>query len=145
MTIGFIDVLDSVSDAFWCGWLGGSAIIAGGKAWTLLVNPHKKVTDLLGHIGTPGFRRELAVGVAVYTVARVCFSVLENKLQLTPDSLIEKMYAVITGGVSIAAGCVIATKITHSSYHYLSYLMIAVIVFRAARWCLHGNSVSSSG
>lgn len=50
------------------GWIACTSLIVGGKLWTLLTDPTVKVSTLMGHIGTPACRRELAVGIAVYSL-----------------------------------------------------------------------------
>lgn len=111
---------------FWCGWLSGSAILAGAKL-TLITNPEVRVSELLGHIGTPSFRRELAVGLAVYLCVKAIFSAIVDE----PDTFSWRILLPDVAG--IALGSLAASKLTHRVYHYVLYpmcvLTIAIIAY----------------
>ena len=94
--------------------MGGGALIAGGKLWTLMTDSSVKVSTLLGHIGTPHFRRQLAVGLAVSCVSFKVFEYISIKKQMDPETLSGKIYLVFATGVTAALGSFTASKVTHT-------------------------------
>lgn len=107
---------------FWCGWLGGSTILAGGKIWTLITNSEVKVSQLLGHIGTPSFRRELAVGITVYIFTIAIFELLSEKADIDLE------ITFLPTAVAIALASLAASKLTHRYYHYVLYPMCVLSI-----------------
>ncbi len=122
-----LGTINTTVGGFWSGWLGGSTILAGGKIWTMLFDPKKKVSGLLGHIGTPGFRRELAVGMAVYALTSCIFAVLAEHLKIKSASA-TLVYSVLTQTISIAIASLSATAITYVGYHYVLYVVSAISI-----------------
>lgn len=111
---------------FWSGWLGGTTVLAAGKLWTLVFSPAKTTTELLGHIGTPLFRRELAVGLAVYALSSTLFALIGDKLSLNPNTLSGRVYTVLTHAISIALASAAAASITSFSYQCMFYTAVAL-------------------
>ncbi len=111
---------------FWSGFLGGTAIIAGGKLWTLMTDSSVKVSTLLGHIGTPNFRRQLAVGLAVSCVSFKIFEYIHIKKQIDFESLSGKIYNIIATAVAVALGSFAASKVTHAGYRIVLYSTCAL-------------------
>ena len=113
---------------FWSGWIGGGALIAGGKLWTLMTDPQVKVSTLLGYIGTPAFRRQLAVGTAVACVTIVIFEYICTKSQIERDSLSGKIFTMFAVAATAALGSFAAHAITHSRYILVLYSITTLSV-----------------
>jgi spore maturation protein SpmB len=122
------------------GFLGVTAVMAGGKLWTSMNNPHQKVSNLLGTIGTPEFRRQAAVGLGVQSITSSIFYMLvkdiEEKLgsNTNASNIKNRIKTVIILALSGALGVVAAAATTHENYRKTQYVAIAsaVIFFGGA-------------
>lgn len=114
--------------SFWAGFLGGSALIAAGKLWSVLTN-QAKVSELLGHLGTPLFRRQLATGAAVYGFSIVMFNLIGQKYGLMNDGTLSgNIFIISTRAVAGALGCGAAVAIPYSGYQTLFYTVSILTV-----------------
>jgi hypothetical protein len=112
---------------FWGGWLGGSALIGGGKLWTLLTKSDRKVSDLLGHVGKPAFRRQLAVGAAIACLCSRLLRLLSSEnAKFNQASLSHKTFVMISISLSLATGSFCASQLSHTAYRVILYSMIAL-------------------
>ena len=110
-------LLDGIAMGFCAGWAIGSTSIAGGKLYTVLLAPEKKVHEVLGHFGKPSFRRELCVtGATALCVTRTC-------------SLIGEMFDLnfFKGLGTAAAGC-IACAVSYNYADYANYDVLKAVV-----------------
>jgi hypothetical protein len=110
---------------FYKGWLAGVAIIAGGKVWTHLFCQTKTVPALLGHIGTPIFRQQLAVFILVSSI----FWYISDKFidRLNPN--LETPIRVFRHMTSTAIGSLAAATTSTSTYLKLHKLAFGVLIF----------------
>ncbi len=116
----------STVSSFWVGLLGGTAIQAGGKLWTVFVNPAQNATKLLGHIATPVFQRQLAVGFCVYGLCVKLFLFLGVKICPDWSGLKGRGYIILTNAISIAIASAAATLILPLHYDYMLGFMTIV-------------------
>lgn len=120
--------VNTTVQGFWTGWAAGTSLIAGGKMWCVFFDPKESVSGLLGHIGKPSFRRELAIAVAVYSFTQIIFTSLSEWLSINPESLTGKCYRFTARSLSIAGGALAATNIDHSLYHAIEYTAAGFLV-----------------
>jgi hypothetical protein len=113
---------------FWGGWVGAGALIAGGKLWTLMTDPQLKVSTLLGHIGTPSFRRQLAVGAAVSCVAFVIFEYVYSKNQMEKNNLTGRIRTYSSTAAACALGSFAGASVTHAGYKLVLYSICGLTV-----------------
>jgi hypothetical protein len=113
---------------FWSGWLAASAVIAAGKVWTVLSHSELTTSQVLGHIGTPSFRRELAVGLAVYTLTTYIFKQLGGQNLVSSEGLADKISPILPTAIGGAFACFIASTVTQTNYKYWQYSMIALSI-----------------
>lgn len=122
-----ISIRNSCYDGAWAavegfagGWLAGTALIAGGKLWTVMTDPAVKVSALMGHIGQPSFRRELAVGIAVFYLAHSVLYDISKELPLLKDNLGNnlkgRVFSIIRATMSLALGALAASAVTAENY-----------------------------
>ena len=119
----------STAQQFWIGWMSGSLLIGGGKLWTILFDPQVRVSTLMGHIGTPLFRRQLAVGLATYALTSRVFESLREKLSISPQSISGKIYFITTNVISVSLGCALGMAVNHAAYHgiFVSIALFSII------------------
>ena len=127
----FIQVITYTATNFGRGYVAATAIIGGGKLWTILFDPQKKVHDLLGHVGTPEFRRQLAVGLGVNALCNSILTIANVKLlDGKPYEFVAQVIPVISCGLASLVAC----RMSHNDYLKIKYVVIAASVFAAMHY-----------
>jgi hypothetical protein len=131
--INFLKNVDFSLHNFWTGFGGVSLVMAGGKAWTVLMEPSQTVSGLLGYVGTPVFRREMAVGVLVYaTAALILHNLTNNLVNPTKGTLKQRVITILNCSIATAAGIGAAISVSPVAYHYIFAAVAVATIVRAA-------------
>lgn len=126
--------LNKTAEGFAAGWLTGTAIICSGKIWSVLINSQVKVSKLIGYIGKPVFRRQLAVGFAVFSLTQSLFQQLVPSLNSDSSSLKLRVSRISTQAFSVILGVTAAAMTTHFGYHVIAYSVAAFYAIEAIRF-----------
>lgn len=116
------DYVMSSCKGWLAGYLTGTAILAGGKAWTVLVSSNQSVHHLLGHYGTPSFRRQLAITGVAYMLAKCVVYKIGHALKKPQKQKV--IFSLLIGG---SLGFAIGGTATHQMYRGISYGLGALV------------------
>lgn len=96
---------------FAAGWLAGSAVIATGKAYIVLTSSQHSVHHLLGHCGTPSFRRELAIAGTFYAFAATLVHLIGKNLNRPV-----RQRHFLANAIALPLAFLAGNLITHNAY-----------------------------
>ena len=131
-----LHIIDRSTFGFGCGWLAGTATIAAGKIYTILLAPEKRVSELLGHYGKSSFRRELCVAGTMAFCAREIFRILAERFQVPQSKLTKSCEALLLGIVATAS----YRYVGRANYDMLKIIAVGYSILKVGAYLLTKSS-----
>lgn len=108
------------------GYLAGSGLMCGGRLWIWIKDSKQKVSEVMGHIGTTTYRRQLSVGLSVGFVGLQTFMMIGNGgvIQKAPFGPLKSLGMFSGLCLTVIVGSLAAKQVTH--HNYLTFVKSAI-------------------